>query len=222
MTSTMLSAPRHPEIDHRTLKLVVGVVAVSLAALTSLFASKPLTSISAAYYEVGWSQSIFTGFLFAIAAFLLAYNGVSRSEMLASKLAAAAALGVALFPCKCDTHVELVPGVHAISAAAMFLILAFFCLGFYRRARAKGHGQAKARAVIYALCGIAILAAILLLGFDGLSGGVLKGRIPRLTFYGEATGLVAFGISWLTASRALPLLTREDERFSPLRDVNPG
>lgn len=211
----MLPKPEKPEIDHRTLKLLVGLIALSLANLTALFASKSITSISASYYEAGWSQSIFIGFLFAIAAFLLAYNGLSRAEMLLSKVAAAAALGVALFPCDCDGHAELVPHVHFSAAAVMFLVLAYFCYVFYRRARAKGHVEANRRAAIYALCGVAILASIAVLVFDTLAGGVLTARVPRLVFYCERTGLVAFGVSWLTASRILPVLTSRNERFSP-------
>lgn len=214
----MLSTPKRPEIDHRTIKLLVGLIAISLANLASFFAHSPIASISASYYEGGWSQSIFIGFLFAIAAFLLAYNGLSSSEMVLSKVASLAGLGIALFPCKCDIHEELVPHVHGICAAAMFLILTYFCYLFYRRALAKRHAQAKARATVYALCGIAIALSILALAFDNLSGGVLTASIPRLTFYGERTGLMAFGISWLTASRVLPVITRPDERFSPFSD----
>ncbi|MEO6687707.1 MAG: hypothetical protein ABIS07_01835 [Dokdonella sp.] len=211
----MFAAPKREEIDHRTIKLIVGVIAVSLASLTSLFASTAIPSISDSYYEGGWSQSIFVGFLFAIAAFLLAYNGESRTEMLLSKVAAVAALGVALFPCRCGSHSEFIPYVHAISAATMFLILAYFCYLFFRRARDKGHPQAKARAGIYAACGVAIVSSILVLAIDNLTHGSLRATIPRLTFYGEATGLMAFGVSWLTASRVLPVITRKDERFSP-------
>ena len=40
-------------------------------------------------------------------------------------------------------------------------------------------------------------------------------------FYGEAAGLFAFGISWLTASRTVPGLTHPEERFSPLRPDKP-
>ena len=217
----MPSAPKRQEIDHRTIKLIVGIVAISLAPLTSLFAHTAITSISASYYEDGWSQSIFLGFLFAIAAFLLAYNGLSLAEMLLSKVAALAALGVALFPCGCDTHSEIIPFVHGALAAVMFLILAFFCYGFFRRAISKHHAEATARATIYALCGIVILLSIVVLAVDNLSHGTLRAIVPRLTFYGETTGHVALGISWLTASRVLPVLTREDERFSPLREDNP-
>ena len=217
----MLSTPSRREIDHRTMKLIVGVVALSLASLTSFFASTPLTSISASYYESGWSQSIFIGFLFAISAFLLAYNGRSRGEMILSKVASAAGLGVALFPCECDSHTAVVPYVHGVSASVMFLVLTYFCYGFFRRARSKGHPQAQARATVYAVSGIAILLSILALAFDRFSRGTLSAKIPRLIFYGEATSLIAFGISWLTASRVLPVLTREDERFSPLTERYP-
>src|SRR5205809_4155521 len=123
----MPSISKRQEIDHRTIKLIVGIVSLSLAGLTSAFATTAITSISASYYEGGRSQSIFVGFLFAIAAFLLAYNGFSRTDMVMSKLASAAALGVAMFPCQCDNHLEVVPYVHWISAATMFLILVYFC-----------------------------------------------------------------------------------------------
>lgn len=212
----LLPDPTKEEIDHRTLKLLVGLIALTLGNLTSFFADSKITSISASYYEGGWSQSILVGFLFAIAAFLLAYNGQSRSEMLMSKFAAVAALGVALFPCGCNGNAEIIPYVHFGSAAVMFLILAYFCYVFYKRARAKGHTEANRRAFIYVLCGIVIIAAILIMVSDKAAGGVLSSRIPRLVFYCERAGLVAFGISWLTASRVLPVLTRSDERFSPL------
>ena len=218
----MLATPSRQEIDHRTIKLIVGVIALSLATLTRLFAKSPITSISASYYEGGWSQSIFIGFLFAIAAFLLAYNGVTRVEMLLSKIASAAALGVTLFPCACDTHIPPVPFIHYASAAVLFFILAFFCYGFFKRAMAKGHTEARRRAKIYALCGVAIVLAIVIMALDNLANRALSAVIPQLTFYGEATGLIAFGVSWLTASRVLPGITRSDERFSPLAESNPA
>ena len=61
---------------------------------------------------------------------------------------------------------------------------------------------------------ILALAANGLLHFD-------KSWIPQFVFYGEAVGLVAVGISWLVASRTLPGLTHQQERFSPFRANNP-
>lgn len=212
--------PKREEIDHRTIKLIVGIVALSLAPLTSILSNFDIMSISASYYEGGWAQSIFVGFLFAIAAFLLAYNGLTFREMVLSKLAALAALGVALYPCECGTH-TVIPYVHGLSAAVMFLILTYFCYAFFLRARAKGYPQANVRAAIYAVCGIAIAGSIVVLAIDRIFGGALSGFMSRLVFYGEATGLVAFGISWLTASRTMPLITRPNERFSPMKANNP-
>jgi peptidoglycan biosynthesis protein MviN/MurJ (putative lipid II flippase) len=136
--------------------------------------------------------------------------------MLLSKVAALAALGVALFPCGCGTHEEIVPYVHYISAAAMFIVLACLCGIFFKRARLKGHREAKWRSYIYAVCGITIVIVIAVLAIDHFAGDPISSRIPRLTFYGERAGLVAFGISWLVASRALPFITAPRERVSVL------
>ena len=89
----MFSRPEKQEIDYRTMKLIVGLIALSLATITNLFSHTSLTSISAAYYEEGWARNFFVGFLFAISSFLLAYNGKGRSEMILSKVAAGAAFG---------------------------------------------------------------------------------------------------------------------------------
>ncbi len=212
----MLSNPRKAEVDHRTLKLLVGLIALSLGSLTNLFAGTPLTSISASYHEGGWSQSFFVGFLFAIAAFLLSYNGKSRREMILSKVAAVSAFGVAMFPCECDNKVEIIQHVHATSATVMFLILAYFCYLFFVRARAKGHTEAVRREWVYAACGVTIFLSIITVALDAVLGHAIRESIPRLTFFCETSALVAFGVSWLTASRTLPLLTSTTERFSPL------
>jgi len=205
--------PARPEIDHHTLKLLVGLIALTLAHITSFFAESEITSTSAAYYECGWAQTFFIGFLFAIATFLFAYNGRSRPELIASKVAAFGALGVALFPCGCDGRRELVPYVHFAAAAVMFLVLTFFCYLFYKRARSKEYKEANRRAVVYATCGVVIVASIALLVFDELAGGILNEKISRLVFYCEKSALMAFGVSWLTASRVLPFLTNSNERI---------
>ena len=62
----MTIKPTRVVIEHHTIKLIVGVIAISLATLTSIFSETPLESISASYHEEGWSSNIFVGFLFAI------------------------------------------------------------------------------------------------------------------------------------------------------------
>ena len=114
---------------------------------------------------------------------------------------------------------EINLNIHTGFVAGFFLTLAYFCYGFHRRARAKGNPEAKLRAWIYVVCGVTIVGAIAVLFASKLLK--LDAGVPRITFFGEETALVAFGVSWLTASRVLPLLTRADERFSPLRKDNP-
>ncbi len=234
MQGSGLSEPtKRREIDHRTIKLIVGVIALSLPILTREFAGSPLRSISESYYFIGWSQTVFIGFLFAIAAFLMAYNGYDRREMIASKIASLGALGVALFPCLCE-HLRSVnecataacdrppsvPTIHWISAAAMFLVLAYFCYRFFDRAQQKANDAADPnpsagrRSWVYAICGLVIVVAIGVLLFDALSGRSLSSKVEYLVFYCKAAALIAFGVSWLTASHTLPLVTRSDERFS--------
>ena len=203
------------EIDHQTLKFIVGVIALSLGNLTEFLANDPLESISAAYHDTGpWARDFLVGFLFAICAFLLAYNGQSTLEAVLSKIAAVAAIGVALFPCGCKNYDQVIPHVHYISAAIMFLVLACFCGIFYKRARKKGRREALWRSYVYAVCGIAMLVAIGLLVVDFAMAGAISASVPRLVFYCERAGLVAFGVSWLVASKVLPIISAPDERTS--------
>ena len=208
----MFSEPKRPEIDEHTIKLIIGIIALTLANLTSFFSPDGLQSISDSYHKGYWSRDIFVGFLFAIFALLLAYNGKTGMEKILGRIAACTALLVAMFPCECVTHTEIIPHVHGISAAIMFVILAFFCHAFFKRARSKDYPQAKVRSYIYAICGVTIVTVILILGADHF----IKFGIEKLTFYGERSGLIAFGVSWLTASRVLPFITRKDERNSLL------
>ena len=207
-----------PEIDNHTMKLIVGVIALSLPLLTSTLSINPLDSISAAYWDKGgWPRNIFVGFLFAIGAFLLSYNGHSGKEMVLSKVAAFASIGVAMFPCECNGQAEIIPFVHYASAAVMFGILAIFCYFFLQHARSKAWMQARIRAVIYAVSGLIIVIAMALMAADYLTENALRQHINRFTFYAEAAVLVAFGVAWLTASRIVPVITRTDERLSVLK-----
>lgn len=204
--------PEKEEINHHTGKFILGIMVLSMAGLTSFFSDGQIESVSASYYADYLPRDIFVGFLFAMFAFMFAYNGKSKLEMILSKTAAVSALLVAIFPCKCETHPELIPGLHGTFSAIMFLILAIFCYLFFKRAWSKGHSQAKLRAYIYAGCGIAIIAAILTLVIDSLLDGAFTKIEPRLMFYSEQTGLIAFGVAWLCASRSLPIITSTTER----------
>lgn len=207
------------EIDDHVLKLTVGLVALGLPCLTSFLSGNQIASISASYYEQGWTNDFFIGCLFAISSFMFAYNGDSAAEMILSKIVALAGLGVGLFPCGCGKQPDpkANPNLHYLSAAIMFAVLACLCVIFYRRARAKGHREAIWRSYLYALCGTTIAVVIAVLGIDNfVLGNYLGSKWSQLTFWGETAALVAFGTSWLVASRVFPVITNPDERVSVL------
>jgi hypothetical protein len=219
----MHGKPRRQEIDGYAIKLLIGwsAIALPLIELTlSGLLDKPLESLSASY-TLGYSpRDIFVGFLFAIGAFMLAYNGDSKLQMRLAKYGSAASFAVALFPCKCtDGAYETVPYLHLGGTVVLFLVLIRFCWIFHKRAAAKyrkdRNEKARRRRDIYRLClglmAISVLFfAIRVIGDEHVS--------PRWTLAGEVTGLFGFGIAWLTASRMFKSIAEGYEKrnlFAP-------
>lgn len=203
-----------PEINEHALKLIIGLIALFLANLTAWLAVDNIPSISASYYTTDNARNVFVGLLFTISAFLFAYNGHTVWQMFWSKVAAVAAIGIAVFPCDCIPDFKGVPYVHYISAMVMFLILAYFCKVFHDRAVPKipEEKQARWRATIYSVCGWIILLAMAVLLANVLSGEAIQRKVPRIVFHGEWVALIAFGISWLVSSRAIRGITGEGKR----------
>ncbi|WP_231757232.1 DUF998 domain-containing protein [Microbulbifer elongatus] len=214
--------PLDPEINHHTAKFIVGVIALSLASLTDLLTpGVSIGSISLSYHLTDNARNVFVGSLCVISAFLWSYNGYSLFQAVLSKVAAVAVAAVAFFPCDCFSGRDLEQAVrepsltgilHTASAITMFVILAIFCWLFYRRVKRKDSKEARIRGVIYRVCAIAMIGAMAVQLLDILGWVDFSGITQRLTYYVEATGLFAFGVAWMTASRMLPFLTAEDER----------
>jgi asparagine N-glycosylation enzyme membrane subunit Stt3 len=201
------------EIDHRTLKLVVAIVAFFLASVTSLLADGGIESISASYKHGGTARDVFVGALFAIAAFMAAYNGFGRTERVLARVVAVAAVGVALFPGGSADDSGMVARVHTIASILMFLSLAGLCQVFRSRALRRNEKSADRRATLYAICALVMLAVMILVVIDHFTGGPIVHRIPRLVFYCEMLALLAFGVAWLAASHILPWFTAREERW---------
>ncbi len=201
------------EIDHRALKLMIALVAFTLANITSFLADGSILSISEAYRYGGWARDVLVGAMFAVAAFMFAYNGYRRTEKLLTKATAVAALCVALFPGEVMAPGSAVQTVHTISSVVMFSTLAALCRVFYLRAKGKDMKRANRRAKLYAACGFAMLASMLVVVADHFLGGPLQHRIPRLVFHCERIALIAFGTAWFTASHIVPWLTDPEERW---------
>jgi hypothetical protein len=202
-----------PEIDQYTIKFLIGFVALWLPGVELLLAHGDLSSISESYWyaDSHWTRNLFVGALFAIAALLAGYNGTSTKQLWFGKVAAVAAVLISIFPCYCGNSAhEIVRGVHGAAAGVLFAVLAWFCWDFIDRAKTKLNDDrrtaAKRRIWIYRACGVGMVVAIALFVAHFFS------KDERLVFWGETFGLVSFGISWLTASHKLPVITAPSEK----------
>ena len=205
---------RKLEIDHRALKIMIAVVAFGLANITSVLANDSIASISGAYKYGGWARDVLVGAMFAVAAFMFAYNGYRRLEQVLTKATAVAALGVALFPGEVEPAGSGTQTVHTIASVVMFATLAGLCWIFYQRAKRKNLMRANRRAILYVICGWVMLVSMLVVAVDHFLGGPLLERIPRLVFYCERVALFAFGTAWLAAGHIVPWLTDPQERWA--------
>ena len=197
------------------------------------------------YYFAPMLGSYFVGCLGFITLFLLSYVGHTVSDMWMSAIGGIAAAGVAIFPTSdagC-TYVDsqlarafVYPAgsdgggftfdlnafggieastIHFGSAAALFLILAWFCIWSFRRNNGSGvsdtgdgklamSGKKQLRNLIYLLCGLGILAAMAVIGLSGdSSADASTGGRTQLTFWAETVALYLFAVSWLVKGRII-------------------
>ena len=204
---------RNGIFDYRTLRLLIGAIAFTLPFLVTWIADKSLSSISASYHS--GARDFFVGWMFVIGALMFAYNGHTKPQMGAAKIAALAAVCVALFPTACDTcEADRNATVHFVAAAVLFLILAYFCFGPFRQ-NVKGQpGKKGRRSKVYFACGAAILICL-------ATALLLKRFFPEFAnatdalFWAETFALIAFGIAWIVAGKTIPspLVDKTDAVF---------
>jgi len=196
----------------------MGAIAFSLPLMVDIVASDELASISASYYTE--ARDLFVGLLFVVAALMLAYNGHNRRESIASKTAAIATAGVALFPtAPLVGDSDWKSFVHYACAIVLFCILAYFCFGPFRE-RTKGRAGMKGRrARIYLTCGWVIVLSMVGLAIAKVLLPAAIVSTYKMTYWAEFAALWAFGIAWITAGKVLPFLVEPDEALRPLKSV---
>lgn len=197
-------------ISYLSLRKAIGIIGLALPfalALGKIFFESPgiQASISGYYYTV--MRDVFVGSLCAIAVFLMSYRGYERKDEVAGDLAFVFALGVALFPTTPDTSpvVTAVGALHSLSAACLFLTLAFFALVLFRKTdpnRAPTRRKVQ-RNTVYTVCGYTILACIVLIAVVGLLSDDSPVKKLDPVFWLESAAVVAFGVSWLTKGEAI-------------------
>lgn len=185
---------------YTTLLTFVGLVALSLPILVTFVAQQDLESISASYYTN--ARNIFVGFLFVVGSFLLAYEGHTARQSKLSKLAALAAVCVALFPTTAagqETNTNSI--IHYAAAACLFGILTIFCFIFFRKdTQGKAGGKGR-RSKVYFTCGVVMSLCMIGLVLNAI--GVI-GQIPNVVYWLESFALYAFGVAWIISGKMIP------------------
>lgn len=169
-------------------------------------------SISATYYLT----PALTGILTTAAVVLMCYDSYEPLDDIVTTLSGMCGLLIVLFPCNCCISSEKVglfqlPAnvshiIHSVSAVCFFLLLAYNSLFLFTKTK-KGKeneqtGQKKIRNIIYRVCGIGMLAALILMP--------LPIKFYAKTFIVETIALTFFGISWLVKGQVFGLL--EDDK----------
>jgi len=191
-------------VSYLTLRRVVGVLGVALPVVVAVWGcmlthpAQLLPSISD-YYSLR-TRDAFVGILFTIAWFMYTYRGYDRRDDIAGNLACVCALGVALSP---NSGTPLEAGVHFASAAALFLVLAYFSLFLFTKSGGSPTPRKRIRNGIYRACGVFMLACIALIALYKavLHAPPLGGFEP--VFWLEALALWAFGVSWFVKGETL-------------------
>ncbi|MFF5174448.1 DUF998 domain-containing protein [Micromonospora sp. NPDC000089] len=198
----------------RRLRRGVGVVGVALPFVVTvgnaLLAGRftLLTSISGSYHT--GMRDVFVGSLCAMGVFLICYR-YRRLDDLWSSLAGTLAIVVALCPTTAGAdpstvdHTDVLVGrVHQVCAAALFVILAGFCLLLFPRTE-PGDDLGPRKGVrnrVYRVCGWLIVAAIVATASSSLLPVGVRETV-RPVFWGEMVAVLAFGMAWLVKGAAI-------------------
>lgn len=165
-----------------------------------------LTSISAYFYSSG--VVVFAGILFALAVYLITYEGYAnedgRKDRIASTVAGWAAVGVAVFPtdppgdtAQPSWWSELLGWIHYGSAALLFGAFIYFCFRLFpksREPRSEWDRDKRVRNLLYLACGAGMSVVLVL--------AVIAGTRGQPIFWHETIALELFALSWLVKGRA--------------------
>ncbi|HRI78341.1 MAG TPA: hypothetical protein PLR06_02300 [Cyclobacteriaceae bacterium] len=217
-----LLADREPNsilIHYKTLRRWVGWLGILLPFVLwiggKLIGDCSILQPSISHYYYTNMREVFVGVLCAVSLFLFTYKGPSRLDGILTNIAAFFSLGVALFPTDilessaCQHEVTSFIGVryhaviHLTCASLFFIILALMSLFLFTRTSPDPSRLTKnklKRNVIYRICGVVMIVALIAILIYFLSGGRKENQV---VFFMEAAMLVFFGISWLTKGEAL-------------------
>lgn len=197
-------------VSYLTLRRVVGILGISLPIIVAVWGAllcNCLEPTISDYYRLRTRDAL-VGILFTVGWFLFTYRGYERKDEIAGNLACAFALGVALFPSSGARWEQI---VHLVSAALLFLVLAYFSFCLFTQSAPVPTPEKRLRNRVYRFCGVLIVVCLVLIGVCyrlGLAGDTAP---FKPVFWLETLALWAFGFSWFVKGETLwkdrPVLT---------------
>lgn len=211
-------------LSYLTIRKIIGVLGILIPFLMAVggavFGGVDVQDTISNYYYTNM-QDMFGGILCAVALFLITYKGYPSGKSgfnidnISTNIAGFGALGVAIFPMSLKNIIPMKIGtfrlienvsdvLHVISAAIFFIAIAFICLFLFTRTDKKKMGdQKKKRNTIYKVCGIVILACLILVPiYDLFLDQTFLAQLRPL-FFLESIMLVAFGFAWLVKGETI-------------------
>lgn len=208
----MLESDNKLVIEYLILRKAIGVMAFAIPAViplgAAIFFDNPLQGSLSSYYYTGM-RDVLVGVLWAIGFFLLAYKGYEPQDDIAGDIACVSAIGIAIFPTN-KTGSEgfsWAAVLHYVFAAIFFFTLIYFAMVLFTKSdpRRKPTPQKLQRNRVYRMCGITMLACLVLIAIYIPIPADAKSALERFkpVFWLEAVMIWAFGISWLTKGEAI-------------------
>ncbi|HEY0634180.1 MAG TPA: DUF998 domain-containing protein [Gammaproteobacteria bacterium] len=199
-------------LSHLGLRRAIGIIGIALPfvlAFGKMLSDGPgIESSISSYYHTGM-RDVFVGAMCAIAILLFAYKGYDYKDVIAGKLGALFAVGVALVPTAPESseipEEIFIGNVHLAFAGAFFLTLAYFSLYLFTKTHPH-HAptrQKRLRNRIYKVCGALITVTLLFIAVVKLLPDLGGLGAMKPVFWLESVAVVAFGISWLTKGEIL-------------------
>jgi hypothetical protein len=226
-----LRKPPQDAVTVRHLRLGIGSVGIALPVVLvvgHLVVARRLTLLDSlsGYYHTEM-RDVFVGSLCAVGVFLVAYRYRWPDDALGT-VAGILAVAVALFPTTVGapagttSHSDRLVGlVHQVAAAALFVLLAAFCLFLFTRPDRVGSPPRPSAVRFYRVCGLLILAAIALaLASTQLPADVRHTLKPVL--WCETVAVFAFGAAWVAKSDALFRAAESADESDVGQDTRPA
>ncbi len=216
------------KLAYRWLRRTVGILAMALPITLSGICHESgdcqaATSISG-YFHTDL-RFLFVTIMVLLGVLLFAYPGYDEDDDFAGHLAGAFAMGVVIFPTNAaGAPMDLRAWVHIVCAAAMFLLLAVFCLFLFRRTAAdrKPGGRAasalagargifklpkqppapgsrkRSRNNLFLVCGVVIVVSVAAMLVNSIATrNTPPDQSSDFIWWCETIALFAFGLAWI-------------------------